>query len=326
WGAGSTKPGASSVTMSWTVANGAWAIGAVGIKPAAGCSSVPDATYVTAETQGTQATVYWSSSNPVLILRKTAAFGSEAPSGGASYNVNEAIGAATVVFKGTSGTDTWFTDTGLTTGTTYYYKVFPKTSTPCYAPGIAVSVSPVASAVWGYSTTAASMIPPALDPWSNVVVTGSNDNNFHGMVESDGTLKFAPAATGGPIQARPATVPAAYRRPTGSGVNIAYVTSQDGYVYAVNTSDGTQVWQSPFLPPNPGASKLQGGVNVWLQAVKSLSICGVNTSDVVFVGTKDASTTAGNKVYALNGSGGNVTIPGGQSGGCAAAGTWPAGA
>src|SRR5438132_4947297 len=166
------------------------------------------------------------------------------------------------------------------------------------------------------------MIPPALDPWSNVVVTGSNDNNFHGMVESDGTLKFAPVATGGPIQARPATVPAGYRRPS-TPANIAYITSQDGYVYAVNTSTGLQEWQSP---PLAGANKLQGGVNVWLQAVKSLSICGVNTSDVVFVSTKVTSTTAGNKVYALNGSGGNVTIPGGQSGGCAAAQTWPAGA
>src|SRR5947208_828550 len=246
-GAGSTKPGASSPTMSWASGNFAWAIGAVGVKPVATCSSVSDATYVTAETQGTQATVYWgftSSSNPVLILRKTAAFGSEAPSSGAFYNVNEAIGGATVVFKGTSGTDASFNDTGLATGTTYYYKVFPKTSTPCYAPGIAVSVSPVASAVWGYSTTSASMAPPVLDPWSNVVVTGSNDNNFHGMVESDGTLKFAPAATGGPIQGRPATVPAGYRRPS-TTANIAYITSQDGYVYAVNTSDGTQVWQSP---------------------------------------------------------------------------------
>src|SRR5438876_3978980 len=93
-GAGSTKPGASTVTMSWTSSNVAWAIGAVGIKPAAGCSSLPDATYVTAETQGTQATVYWSSSNPVLILRKPAAFGREAPSGGPSYNVSEALGAA----------------------------------------------------------------------------------------------------------------------------------------------------------------------------------------------------------------------------------------
>src|SRR5437667_7571975 len=229
-GAGSTKPGASSPTMSWASGNFAWAIGAVGVKPVATCSSVSDATYVTAETQGTQATVYWgftSSSNPVLILRKTAAFGSEAPSSGASYNVNEAIGGATVVFKGTSGTDASFNDTGLATGTTYYYKVFPKTSTPCYAPGIAVSVSPVASAVWGYSTTSASMAPPALDPWSNVVITGSNDNNFHGMVESDGPLKFAPVATGGPIQGRPATVPAGYRRPS-TTANIAYITSQDG--------------------------------------------------------------------------------------------------
>src|SRR5437870_793166 len=98
-GAGSTKPGAPSPTMSWASGNFAWAIGAVGIKPVATCSSVSDSLYVTAETQGTQATVYWSSSNPVLILRKTAAFGSEAPSSGASYNVNEAIGAATVAFQ-----------------------------------------------------------------------------------------------------------------------------------------------------------------------------------------------------------------------------------
>src|SRR5437870_974588 len=51
WGAGSTKPGASSVTMSWTTTlSAAWAIGAVGIKPVATCSSVPDSLYVTAET------------------------------------------------------------------------------------------------------------------------------------------------------------------------------------------------------------------------------------------------------------------------------------
>src|SRR5438128_9697461 len=68
---------------------------------------------------------------------------------------------------------------------------------------------------------------------------------------------------------------------------------------------------------------LQGGANVWLQAVKPLSICGVNTSDVVFVGTKDATTTAGNKVYALNGSGGDVTSSTG--GNCAAAGVKHAG-
>src|SRR5207244_11723531 len=85
----------------------------------------------------------------------------------------------------------------------------------------------------------------------------------------------------------------------------------DGSVYAVDTSNGGLVWTSPFLPPSAGTGKLQGGVNVWLQAVKSLSICGVSTSDVVFAGTKDTGTTTGNKVYALNGSGGNVTTTGG---------------
>jgi len=67
-----------------------WITGATGILSV---PSVPDATYVTANTRGTQATVYWSSSTPVLIL-------------GASYNVNEAIGAATVVFKGSEGITT----------------------------------------------------------------------------------------------------------------------------------------------------------------------------------------------------------------------------
>jgi hypothetical protein len=61
---------------------------------------------------------------------------------------------------------------------------------------------------------------------------------------------------------------------------------------------------------------LQGGANIWLQAVKPLSICGITPAiDVVFVGTKDTGTTTANKVYALNGSGGNVTTTGG-GGGC----------
>jgi putative pyrroloquinoline-quinone-binding quinoprotein len=300
-GAGSTEPGASTLTMSWTSGSAAWAIGAVGVKPAATCSSVSDATYVTANTQGTQATVYWSSANPVVILRKTAAFGTEAPAGGASYNVNEAIGAATVVFKGAGG-ETSFNQTSLTAGTTYYYKVFPKTSLPCYAPGIAVNVSPAASSpAWSYATGAASMAPPALDPWSNFVVTGSNDNKLHGTADSDGSLAFAPFTTSGPIQARPATLPAAYRTPS-TAVNIAYVTSQDGFAYAVNTGTGAQVWKSPSL-----GTTLQGGASVWVQALAPLSICGVTTADVVFVGTSNTGNTTNNKVYALNGSSGNVT-------------------
>jgi hypothetical protein len=307
-GAGSTEAGASTVTMSWTSGSAAWAIGAVGVKPAATCSSVSDATYVTANTQGTQATVYWSSSNPVVILRKTSAFGTEAPSGGASYNVNEAIGAATVVFKGAGG-ETFLNQTGLNPGTTYYYKVFPKTSLPCYAPGIVVNVTPAATVpAWSYATGAASMAPPALDPYSNFVITGSNDNNLHGTSDSDGSLAFAPFATGGPIQARPAILPAQYST---TGVNIAYVTSQDGFVYAINTSTGVQVWKSTV----PGANKLQGGASAWLQAVKNLTICGV-TTDVVFVGTYDTSTTSGNKIYALNAHNGNVNTSSALGGRC----------
>jgi len=295
-GAGSTKAGASSVTMSWTSGSAAWAIGAVAVKPAGTCTSVSDATYVTASTQGTQATVFWSSTNPVLILRKTAAFGTEAPAGGASYNVNDAIGAATVVFKGVGG-ETSFTQTGLTAGTTYYYKVFSRTSLPCYAPGIAVNVSPdVTSTAWSYATGAASMAPPALDPWSSFVVVGSNDNKLHGMYDGDGAAAISPFTTGGAIQGRPAVLPALYST---TGVNIAYVASQDGNVYAINTGTGLQVWQtSPAL-----GDTLQGGPAVWIQAAQPLTFTGSVTADVVIVGTSNTGvgSTTNNKVYALNG-------------------------
>src|SRR5262249_16390473 len=79
---------------------------------------------------------------------------------------------------------------------------------------------------WNYPTRAASLAPPSLDPWSNVVLTGSNDNKLHGMYEADGAAAISPFTTGGPIQTRPAVLPAAF---SSTGLNVAYVTSQDGF-------------------------------------------------------------------------------------------------
>jgi hypothetical protein len=160
--------------------------------------------------------------------------------------------------------------------------------------------------LWSAPTSAASLAPPALDPWSNIVVSGSNDTKLYGVRDTDGVKVFAPFTTGGAIQERPAMVPAGFRTPA-TAVNIAYVTSQDGFVYAIDTSTGAQVWRSPSLAP---ANMLQGGAGVWLQAFAPLPICGT-TVDVVFVGTRDTGTTSANKIYALNGSGSTVTTTGG---------------
>lgn len=125
---------------------------------------------------------------------------------------------------------------------------------------------------------------------------GSNDSKLHAMNASDGTRAIAPFATGGAIQARAPVIPA--DRST-TALDIAYVTSQDGRMYAVNTNTGAQVWQSAVL-----GTQIQGGAAVWLQSVKCLDViapsgCGSEDRDVVFVGTRDSGS--GNKVYGLNG-------------------------
>jgi outer membrane protein assembly factor BamB len=154
-----------------------------------------------------------------------------------------------------------------------------------------------ASRQWNYATAAATLSPPALDPWSDLVLSGSNDNKLHGMYDADGAAAFSPfTGATGPIQGRPAVLPAVYSTTT---VNIAYVASQDGNVYAINTSTGLQVWKTSSALGNT----LQGGPAVWIQAAQPLTFTGSVTADVVIVGTSNtgASSTTNNKVYALNG-------------------------
>ena len=270
------------------------------------CNPVSNASYVAANAQNGQIIIYWPSGTNVVILQKASAFGSETPS---------APGTATQAYSGSAGSF----NQSVTNGT-WYYKAFVQ-SGGCYSPGTAVSVAPATGTgtpVWSYATTAASMAPPALDPWSNIVVSGSNDNRVHSMGDANGTMSagFTPFTTGGPIQARPTILPAGY---SATGVNIGYVASQDGFVYAINTGTGAQVWQSPSLAAN---NMLQGGAAVWLQALKSLSVCGV-TPDVVFVGTRNTGTTSANKVYALNG--GNTTVTATAGGNCTSGSVAPGG-
>ena len=155
---------------------------------------------------------------------------------------------------------------------------------------------------WNYTTGGANMAPPALDPWNNIVVAGSNDNKLHVLADTDGLQKFAPfAGAAGPIASRPTVIPASYST---TGLNIAYFGSQDGYVYAVNTATGTQVWKSALLPTTGGM--VQGGVGIGLKA-GGLGIA----TDLIFAGTSNVSSDANyktdNKVYALNGNAGTPT-------------------
>ncbi len=96
----------------------------------------------------------------VVVLRDTVAV-ADTPVEGATYVVGNTIGTSVVRCVIAPPTATC-TDTGLTNGTAYHYKIYAKDSNGNYAPGVVPSGSPftpgpncyaVASAAWNVATT-----------------------------------------------------------------------------------------------------------------------------------------------------------------------------
>ncbi|KPJ58249.1 MAG: hypothetical protein AMJ46_14480, partial [Latescibacteria bacterium DG_63] len=96
-----------------------------------------DATWGTITPGDTQIELNWTNPgdadfNKVVILRRAGAAVGDAPTDGTEYNVNDTIGSSTVRYVGSLQT---FTDTGLTTGTDYYYRIFAYDTYINYASG-----------------------------------------------------------------------------------------------------------------------------------------------------------------------------------------------
>ncbi len=187
---------------------------------------------------------------------------------------------------------------------------------------LGLTVAPATTSLWSYSMPVAALATPGIDD-QNVVIFPDNNGKVHGVDATSGTLEF-PVFTqaGGAIQARPTIIPAAYSQTT---KNVAYASSQDGYVYAFDTATGASVWSNPTACSGtgtrscvPGSNNLQGGAAVWLQAIQQLQICGVNV-DAVFVGSRISGNNTGNSVYALNG--GSTPVTSGGGGNCRASST-----
>jgi hypothetical protein len=177
------------------------------------CPTLPaDADYVAANAQSGQVTLYWSSANPALVLRKTVPFVGEAPANGTTYTVGALIGAATVVdndsLAKTSFTQTTTSPNPISNGTPYYYKVFANAAGPCYAPGtvnttagvVARPASGVGAPTWSYSLAGGAMLKGGT-AGTGTLYTTSNASRIVGLYTLDGTQSWAPAATNAPIQA-----------------------------------------------------------------------------------------------------------------------------
>jgi hypothetical protein len=253
----------------------------------------------------------------VLILRRTGSPVDKAsvPADTTSPALCSTVGSGTVVFSDTTGKTT-FTDNATNNtcaapggapvnGTTYFYKVFLRDSSNYYSAQDQVtsgstyteeiSATPAATTAaqqntqWIAATFATDLASPALDPGA-VVGVGSQINLLFLINASTGMRQFVPVSVGGTIASRSPVIDASS---SSTGQDIVYLTNEDGLIYAVNADTGVFDWI--VNPIGSGVLSLQGGPAVQLKSVAG------GANDLVFFGTRNAATTTGNQIFALNG-------------------------
>ncbi|MFQ5664054.1 MAG: DNRLRE domain-containing protein [Terriglobia bacterium] len=283
---GAATPGISEVTWSWTFPTGSTAANYDGVLFAKKLG--PGASFVFSPGDGTSYAV------------------------GDDLGNGESVAINTTSFATVSAVDENGADSVVLPGTPYTYKAFTHDATtitgaatpapPHYAFGVSSGTTTLTGGGtqknWSYKTGAATLAAPGLIVGSTVV-TGSNDGKVHSMSSATGERNYRPVAplgtTGGAIQSRPPVVPAAM---SSTGVNLAYVGSDDGKVYAFNVLTGVKLWEAPVALVG---GSIQGATAVQLSGFSNAGF--THTVDLVIAGTRNvgAGSTGNNRVVALNG-------------------------
>lgn len=181
----------------------------------------------------------------------------------------------------------------VTNGTAYRYAAFVQTPAGLVGPARAARgrAEPVADTKWIYNTGATAMTPPGIAS----IYAVSNDRILHsinqGTAGGDWAAGWRPFAMNGPSQARP-SVAAMSINQIGGAPKVAFVSSQDGYVYAVNAATGAQLWGTQI------GNAVQGSPSL---ALREYGI-GLTSVDLIIAGTRNSAPPNG--VYALNTQGG----------------------
>jgi outer membrane protein assembly factor BamB len=100
-----------------------------------------------------------------------------------------------------------------------------------------------------FSTGAASLAPTGVRP-GEALFTVSNDRSLHSVEAGAGggrwPTEWMPVSMNGPAQGRPA--PVAFTSTTIDGADeVIFASSEDGHVYAFDTTTGRELWRSPKL-------------------------------------------------------------------------------
>lgn len=301
-------------------------------RPSLAITYLQNATNLTATPGNGSVALTWTNPTPitgatvlepyagVVILRRAGAPVDKGavPPDGTAETVCNTVGSGTVVFVGTSS-NTSFTDSGtcgaLTNGTLYFYKIFTKDSANNYsANGTDSAATAEIGAIpgttqkldWTVATHSSNLGGGGLIPGAEMVF-GSDTSQLFAIDLTTGTKAYPPVALGGTVSARPPVLDPAFAV---NGKQVAYVTGQDGFVYAVDTSatgKGQILWASDLSAQGAAGNIFMGGAGVLVQAYTGGNTPGY---DVVIVGTHNTSTgnpgTINNSVFGLNGTTGTV--------------------
>ena len=230
----------------------------------------------------------------IVVLRSTAAV-ADTPVEGTTYAVGNTIGASTVrcVVTGLPPALTC-TDTGLTNGTAYHYKIFTRDSNGNFSPGVVPTGSPftpaancyaVATANWNVTSTWAGSTP------GGTPGTCAGPGNIPGISNQVFIGETATAYT--------VTIPTGYAA-NAAGVTIGNATSVNGA-------------KALTLATNTASLTVAGSVSIYNPLNANTNALNVNAGTVTIGGNVALNGTSANnaRIALINITTGTLTISGG---------------
>lgn len=214
----------------------------------------PEVARLTAVARDASVTLTWD--NPlqhdgVLVLRAVGAAPNTAPTPGARYAAGATLGNATVVYADTFSSATSFTDTTVTNGTTYYYRVHNADDVRRYSAGnqptsAALLATPRArlsgAPLWCYSVGLSALQQPITELGVGIF-SSFNDSVVANSTQvsnpsQDGAERWRPLPLSGLIGSRFPVVPL-----RGLPGQYILVGDQGGVAYAINAASGEVLWR-----------------------------------------------------------------------------------